>query len=99
MASSTFYRIVLTPTTKQNVCLVCGEKKLNPKDRYKAMHKGKKAEICKLIERMLEIEISEKSHSDICCRNCARKFSSCEKSLATLKVNYDIHLTVSKVLE
>ena len=58
--------VQLTPSTKQFTCIICGERKNNPKERQKIMKVSSKTELYVLIEKLLQIHITEEDHSDIC---------------------------------
>lgn len=92
MAESTpekeYYRIDLTPTTKKITCLLCGDKKTQAVDRRKVLIGDEKTELGHLIERLLDISITAKTHSDTCCRNCERRLVTIEKSVNSFKGNY-----------
>ena len=81
------FKIKLTPTTKQTVCILCGER--NPKDKRYLVHKGVKSEQYLLIEKLLHITITEDEHSDIVCRNCQRSFATIDKHLSQFKAVYE----------
>lgn len=80
----------LTPSTKHFTCIICGERKNNPKERQKIMKGSSKTELYVLIEKLLQINITEEGHSDICCRNCAGRLVTVEKSLAKFKDSYEL---------
>ena len=80
-------KIKLTPTTKQTVCILCGER--NPKEKSLLVKKGVKSEFYILIERLLHITITEDEHSDIVCRNCQRRLTTIDKHLSQFKAVYE----------
>ena len=79
--------IKLTPNTKLTVCILCGER--NPKDKRFLVHKGVKSEQYILIEKLLQIKITEDEHSDIVCRNFQRRLSTIDKHLTQFKTIYE----------
>ena len=54
------------------------------------MKGSSKTELYVLIEKMLQIHITEEGHSDICCRNCAGRLVTVEKSLSKFKDSYEL---------
>lgn len=82
-------KVQLTPSTKQFTCVLCGERKNNPKDRQKLLKGNQRTDLYSLIERLLQITITEEGHSDICCRNCAGRLFTIEKSLTKFKESYE----------
>lgn len=84
-----FTYIEYTPTTKQLVCVLCGNKIDTREYRRKLYHSGGKSEFCLLIEKHLDIIILEDLHTDILCRKCLREIQKIEKIVATLKDSYN----------
>lgn len=80
-------KIKLTPTTKQTVCILCGDR--NPKEKRLLVYKGVKSEQYLLIEKLLQIRITEDEHSDIVCRNCQRRLTTIDKHLSQFKIVYE----------
>ena len=54
------------------------------------MKGSSKTELYVLIEKLLQIHITEEDHSDICCRNCAGRLVTVEKSLSKFKDSYEL---------
>ncbi|XP_045215225.2 uncharacterized protein LOC123565422 [Mercenaria mercenaria] len=81
--------VKLTPTSKKFKCILCGEMKENRKERQRLFHGEEKTDLWYIIERLLGINISEDDHSEICCRNCAKKLYNTDKSLRMTKETYD----------
>ena len=84
-----YIHVQLTPSTKQFTCVLCGERKTNAKDRQKLVKDGEKTDLYHLIEKLLRITITEEGHSDMCCRNCAGRLTTIEKSLIKFKESYE----------
>ena len=81
--------IKLTPTTKQFMCILCGEVKHNRKDRHKLESaKGTETDLFILIERLIGIKISPDGHSGMCCRTCALRLQTINRSLEKFKETY-----------
>ena len=53
------------------------------------MRGSSKTELYVLIEKLLQIHITEEGHSDICCRNCAGRLVTVEKTLSKFKDSYE----------
>ena len=81
--------IKLTPTSKQFMCILCGEMKQNRKDRQKLQHDGTENDLYCLIEKLMGINITVEGHSGMCCRNCALRLKTIDKSLQKFKETYD----------
>ena len=81
--------IQLTPSTKQFMCIVCGEKKNDKKDRQKIIKGSTRTDLYDLIEKLLQIHITQEGHSDICCRSCVGRCMTVEKSLSKFKGSYE----------
>ena len=78
-----------TPTTKQFMCILCGEVKHNRKDRHKLESaKGTETDLFILIERLIGIKISPDGHSDMRCRTCALRLQKINRSLEEIKETY-----------
>ena len=80
----TFTRIHLTPSTKEYLCIVCGEKIENAHYRLKLFNKDVKTSHCLLLEKLMNITVST-NFTDHICRACARKLSHVENKLTELK--------------
>ena len=81
--------IQLTPSTKQFMCIVCGERKNDKKDRQKIIKGSTRTDLYDLIEKLLQIHITQEGHSDICCRSCVGRLMTVEKSLSKFKSSYE----------
>ena len=81
--------IKLTPTTKQFMYILCGEVKHNRKGRHKPESaKGTETDLFIFIERLIGIKISPDGHSGMCCRTCALRLQTINRSLETFKETY-----------
>ena len=73
----TITRLHLTPTTKEYVCIICGENIQNKAYRLKLFHKDEKTTShCLLLEKHLNVSISNSVSTDHVCRSCIRKLTS-----------------------
>lgn len=88
--------VKLTPTTKQFMCILCGETKQNRKDRHKLERDGTGTDLYVLIEKLIGIKITAACHSDMCCRTCALRLKTIDRSLEKIKETYS---SVQKRLE
>lgn len=88
----TITRLQLTPTTKQYVCIICGENILNKNYRLKLFHKDAKTSHCHLLEKHLNVSVSQSASTDHVCRCCIRKLSSLENKVSELKEKYSVTL-------
>ena len=88
-AEKKFLYIDYTPTTKQLVCVLCGEKVVKREYRRKLFHGNSKTEFCILIEKHLDISICQDLHTDILCRKCLRHVQKLEETIKTLKESYN----------
>ena len=71
------------------MCILCGEVKHNRKDRHKPESaKDTETDLFILIERLIGIKISPDGHSGICCRTCALRLQTINRSLETFKETY-----------
>ena len=84
-----FLYIDYTPTTKQLVCVLCGDKVVKREYRRKLFHGSTKTEFCHLIERHLDISICQDLHTDILCRKCLRNVQKLEETIKLLKDSYN----------
>ena len=81
----TFTRIHLTPSTKEFLCIVCGEKIENAQYRLRLLNKDVKTSHCLLLEKLMNITVPTTHFTDHICRACARKLSYVENKLNELK--------------
>ena len=88
----TFTRLHLTPSTKQYVCIICGGNIQNVNYRMRLFHKETKTSHCHLLERHLNVAVSQQVCTDIVCRSCVRKLTSIDNKVSELKSMYDATL-------
>ena len=74
----------LTPSTKEFLCIFCGEKIENSHYRLKLFNKVKTSH-CLLLEKLMNITVPTTHFTDHICRTCARKLSHVENKLNKLK--------------
>lgn len=53
--SKSYISVACTPTTKKQVCVVCGKREESCKHRVQLFKNDKKTESCELVEKYLEI--------------------------------------------
>ena len=81
----TITRLRLTPTTKQYVCIICGENVHSKNYRLKLFRKDVKTSHCHLLEKHLNVLVSQSTSTDHVCRSCTRKLRSIENKVLELK--------------
>ena len=88
----TITRLQLTPTIKQHICIICGENILNKNYRLKLFHKDEKTSHCHVLEKHLNVLVSQSASTDHVCRSCVRKLCSLENKVSNLKEKYSATL-------
>ncbi|VDI25295.1 Hypothetical predicted protein [Mytilus galloprovincialis] len=83
-----FRFIKFTPTTKKTLCVICGNRIEKSDYRRKLFHGSIKSEYCILIEKYLEINITEETHADTACRKCVRELQKIDSVFTTFKSSY-----------
>ncbi|XP_063404255.1 uncharacterized protein LOC134687728 [Mytilus trossulus] len=84
-----FFRFIkFTPTTKKTLCVICGNRIEKSDYRRKLFHGSIKSEYCILIEKYLEINITEETHADTACRKCVRELQKIDSVFTTFKSSY-----------
>lgn len=88
-----FFRIIkYTPTTKKILCLICGNRIEKSDYRRKLFHGSSKTEYCFLIEKYLDINVTEETHTDTACRKCVRELQKVDNTVTTFKQSYQCTL-------
>ena len=60
----TITRLQLTPTTKQHICIICGQNIINKNYRLKLFHKNEKTSHCHLLEKHSNVLVSQSGSTD-----------------------------------
>ena len=68
--SNHYVSMVYTPTTKKSICVVCGRKQESDKHRVKPFKNHDKSEVCILVEKYLDIQLSENENVNSLCQTC-----------------------------
>ena len=88
--SKHYVSMVYTPTTKKSVCVVCGRKQESDKHRVKLCKcYGEKSEACLLVEKYLDIQLSENENVNSLCQTCHRSLLSVKAKLYNHRLKYD----------
>ena len=88
----TLTRIHLISSTKECLCIVCGDNIENSNYRVKLFHKDAKTSHCVLIEKYLSVFITKDEFTSHVCQTCFRKFVTVEKKVCALKEKFDATL-------
>jgi len=72
-------------TTKKILCLICGNRIEKSDYRRKLFHGSSKTEYCFLIEKYLDINVTEETHTDTACRKCVRELQKVDNTVTTFK--------------
>ena len=87
--SKHYVSMVYTPTTKKSVCVVCGRKQESDKHRVKLFKNDNKSEACLLVEKYLDIQLSDNENVNSLCQTCHRSLLSVKAKLYNHRLNYD----------
>ena len=87
--SKTYVTVACTPTTKKQVCVVCGKREESSKHRFKLFKNDKKTETCILIEKYLEVQLIPDQSVNSVCQNCQRSLSNIQSRVQVHKLNYE----------
>ena len=87
--SKSYISVACTPTTKKQVCVVCGKREESCKHRVQLFKNDKKTESCKLVEKYLEIQIIPDQTVNSVCQNCQRSLNTIQSRIQVHKLNYE----------
>ena len=87
--SKTYVSVACTPTTKKQVCVVCGKREEASKHRVQLFKNDKKTESCILIEKYLEIQLISDQTVNSVCQNCQRSLNNIQSRVQVHKQNYE----------
>ena len=87
--SKTYVSVACTPTTKKQVCVICGKREESCKHRVQLFKNDKKTESCKLVEKYLEIQIIPDQTVNSLCQNCHRSLNTIQSRIQVHKQNYE----------
>ena len=87
--SKTYASVACTPTTKQQVCVICGKKEASSKHRVQLFKIDKKTESCILIEKYLEIQLIPDQTINSVYQNCQRSLNTIQSRVQIHKQNYE----------
>ena len=79
----------LTPSTKEYICIICGESIPKTEYRLRLFRKDKKTSHCLLLEKHLKVSVSQSVCTDHVCRACVRKLTNLENKVSQLKEKCD----------
>ena len=87
--SKTDVSAACTPTTKKQVCVICGKREESNKHRVQLFKNDKKTETCILIEKYLEIQLIPGRTVNSVCQNCKRSLNNIHSRIQVHKQNYE----------
>ena len=87
--SKTYVSIAYTPTTKRQVCVVCGKREESNKHRVLLFKEDKKTKTCMLLEKYLDVQLNQDQTVNSVCQNCYRSINNIRSRLQVHKQNYE----------